>query len=84
LSIRSRPRSSAGAVDAPPKRTLREQPPISFAPVRIVAGVAPVGLAGPGRIEIEFATGARMRISGAADAATLTAAVADLAEGRGR
>jgi hypothetical protein len=41
-----------------------------------------VDLAGPGTIEIEFATGARMRIAGAAGAATLTAAVADLAESR--
>jgi transposase len=33
-------------------------------------------------IEIEFATGARMRIIGAIDAATLTAAVAALTSGR--
>jgi transposase len=39
---------------------------------------------GPGTIEIEFATGARMRITGAVDAAALTAAVAVLAEGRRR
>ena len=32
--------------------------------------------AGPGAIEIEFASRARMRISGPVDAATLTAAVA--------
>jgi transposase len=36
-----------------------------------------------GTIEIEFA-GARMRIVGAVDAATLTAAVAALADGRPR
>jgi transposase len=36
-----------------------------------------------GTIEIEFATGARMRITGAADAAAVTAAVAVL-EGRRR
>ncbi|MGB9116754.1 hypothetical protein [Bradyrhizobium sp.] len=40
--------------------------------------------AGGGTIEIEFATGARMRITGAVDAAALTAAVAVLAEGRRR
>jgi hypothetical protein len=37
-----------------------------------------------GMIEIEFATGARMRITGAVDANALTAAVAVLAEGRRR
>jgi transposase len=42
---------------------------------------APAGLAG-GAIEIEFATGARMRITGAVDQATLTAAMAALAGGR--
>jgi transposase len=35
-----------------------------------------------GSIEIEFAAGARMRITGAVDAATLKAAVATLADGR--
>ncbi|WP_407174905.1 IS66-like element accessory protein TnpA [Bradyrhizobium sp. STM 3562] len=37
-----------------------------------------------GSIEIEFAAGARMRITGAVDAATLKAAVAALADGRHR
>ncbi len=37
-----------------------------------------------GAIEIEFATGARMRITGAVDAATLTAVVAALTDGRPR
>jgi transposase len=44
----------------------------------------PVGSAGGGAIEIEFAAGARMRITGAVDAATLKAAVAALADGRPR
>ncbi|MGY2933255.1 hypothetical protein ACVWZ6_002857 [Bradyrhizobium sp. GM6.1] len=35
-----------------------------------------------GSIEIEFAAGARMRIMGTVDAATLKAAVAALADGR--
>ena len=35
-----------------------------------------------GAIEIEFAAGARMRITGSVDAATLKAAVAALADGR--
>ncbi len=37
-----------------------------------------------GAIEIEFAAGVRMRITGAVDAATLTAAVAALADGSPR
>lgn len=37
-----------------------------------------------GAIEIEFASGARLRITGAVDAATLTAAVAALSDGRQR
>jgi transposase len=45
---------------------------------------SPVGSAGGGAIEIEFATGARMRITGPVDAATLKAAVAALADGRPR
>jgi transposase len=39
---------------------------------------------GGGAIEIEFAAGARMRITGAVDAATLKAALAALADGRPR
>jgi hypothetical protein len=41
---------------------------------------ARAGLAGPGTIEIEFAAGARIRITGAADAAAVTAAVEALAD----
>jgi len=44
----------------------------------------PAGLAGTGAIEIEFATGARLRITGSVDAAMVTAAVAALADGRRR
>ena len=44
----------------------------------------PVRSAGGGAIEIEFAAGARMRITGTVDAATLKAAVAALADGRSR
>jgi hypothetical protein len=40
--------------------------------------------AGDRAIEIEFAAGARMRITGAVDAVTLKAAVAALAGGRSR
>jgi transposase len=67
------------------RRQLRSAAPAtSFAPVRIAADAAPAGVVGPGTIEIEFATGARLRITGAADPATLTAVVAALTCGRRR
>ena len=59
---------------------------MGFVPARVVlesgATASPVGPIGGGAIEIEFAAGARMRITGAVDAATLKAAVAALADGR--
>ena len=63
------------------RRQLRIRQPAGFAPVRIAPDASVVG---PGMIEIEFAAGARMRITGAVDTAALTAAVAVLAEGRRR
>lgn len=63
------------------RRQLRIQQPAGFAPVRIAPEA---GVGGSGTIEIEFAAGARMRITGAVDTAALTAAVAVLAEGRRR
>jgi transposase len=66
------------------RRQLRAQAGMSFAPVRIAPESTPAGLVGPGTIEIEFAAGARMRITGAVDPATLTTAVAVLAGGRRR
>jgi transposase len=48
------------------------------------AASAPAGSASGGAIEIEFVAGVRMRIAGAVDAATLTAAIAALADGRPR
>ena len=58
---------------------------IGFVSARVVpdSGVTPgpVGPAGSGTIEIEFAAGARMRIAGTVDAATLKAVVAALADG---
>ncbi len=63
------------------RRQLRAAVRIGFAPVRVVPEAAASGLADPGTIEIEFATGARMRITGAVDVAALTAAVAALAGG---
>jgi transposase len=47
-----------------------------FSPVAIVPGAAAV----PAMIEIEFAGGARVRISGAADPATVSAAITALAK----
>jgi transposase len=63
--------------------------PIGFVPAMVVseskaAVPAPAELAGGGAIEIEFVTGARMRITGAVDRATLTAAVAALSDSRQR
>lgn len=46
---------------------------------RSLAELVPGGLAGHGTMEVEFASGARMRITGAVDAAMVTAAVAALA-----
>lgn len=66
------------------RRQLRAQPQIGFAPVQVTAEPAPGGSAGAGAIDIEFASGARMRITGTADPATVAAAVAALSEGRWR
>jgi transposase len=66
------------------RRQLGVRARIGFAPVRIAPEAAASGGIDRGTIEIEFATGARMRISGAVDTAALTAAVAVLAEGRRR
>ena len=66
------------------RRQLRAQAQVGFAPVRVAMKHAPAELAGVGAIEIVFATGARMRITGAVDGATLTAAIAALADGRRR
>jgi transposase len=57
------------------RRQQRAQPRAGFAAVRIASGPAPEGLAGVGAIEVEFASGARMRISGAADPATVSAII---------
>jgi transposase len=62
---------------------------IGFVPALVVpqsepAVSAPTGLIGGGAIEIEFTSGTRMRITGAVDKATLTAAVVALIDGRRR
>jgi transposase len=50
-----------------------------FAAVRIAPKAASTELPEPATIDIEFGTGAWMRITGAADPATLAAAIAALA-----
>ena len=47
------------------RRQLGRPAQVSFAPVRIAPEGAPAGLAGAAMIEIEFASGTRMRIKGA-------------------
>ena len=58
------------------RQLLRGSQP-SFAAVRIAAEPASAG----GLIEVEFANGSRMRISGPVDPATLTTTIATLASG---
>lgn len=70
----------------PEPKDAADQP--GFVPAIVVAESGPtpgpVAPAGGGAIEIEFAAGARMWITGTVDAATLKAAVAALADGRPR
>ncbi|MDA9391198.1 hypothetical protein WN73_10945 [Bradyrhizobium sp. CCBAU 45394] len=70
----------------PEPKDAADQP--GFVPAVVVAesGPMPCPVAPPsgGLIEIEFAAGARMRITGTVDAAALKAAVAALADGRPR
>jgi transposase len=60
------------------RRQLGARRSMSFTPVQVTPDPGPAGLVASGTIEIEFASGARMRIAGAVDPATLTAAVAAL------
>jgi transposase len=59
----------------------RSQPTAGFAAVRIAAEPAPTDLPAHGVIEVEFANGSRMRISGVIDPATLTTTITTLAGG---
>jgi transposase len=61
------------------KLVRRSQPAAGFAAVRIAG--EPAGLPAPGLIEVEFANGSRMRISGVVDPATLTTTIATVASG---
>jgi len=60
---------------------LRSQPGASFASVRIAAEPAAAGLPAPGLIEVEFANGSRMRITGSIDPGTLTTTIVTVAGG---
>jgi transposase len=60
------------------RRQLGAQPSMSFAPVQVAPETVPAGHVASGTIEIEFASGARMRIAGAVDPGTLTAAITAL------
>jgi len=62
----------------------RLQPTARFAAVQIAGEPARVAPPAAGLIEVEFANGSRMRISGAVDPATLGATVAVLASSGGR
>ena len=66
------------------RRQLMAGHQVRFAPVRLVQEAGLSDVAGTGMIAIEFADGARMRITGAIDPTTLTAAIATLADGRRR
>jgi transposase len=65
---------------------VRPQAATAFAAVRIASeGPAQPALSKmAGAIEIEFASGARLRITGAVDAATVSAAVVAMADNAGR
>ena len=58
------------------QRCLRQSVAPDFAPVRIIGETAVPGLPAPvGVLEIELASGTRLRITGAVDASTVTAAL---------
>jgi transposase len=64
----------------------RDEGSSTFTAVTVSPGPvsSPALTAAPGVIEIEFASGARLRITGAVDATTLSAAVVALAQGERR
>jgi transposase len=66
------------------RRQMGVRPEVGFAAVRIAPEPAPAGSGGGGAIDIEFASGARMRITGVVDPALVAATVAALAAGRRR
>jgi transposase-like protein len=81
-----RRQARTGVLACEPLPMQRQDDEVRFAAVSVAPGRQP--LTAPSgtccAIEIEFAAGARMRITGAVDAATLTAVVAALTDGRPR
>jgi len=78
-----RRQARTGVLACGPEPMLRQDDEVRFAAVSIAPDRQPL-TAPCGGIEIEFAAGVRMRITGAVDAATLRAAVAALTDGRPR
>jgi transposase len=79
-----RRQARTGALDARSSRSGCGDP-AAFAAVTLAAEpalAAPAAAAAPGVIEIEFASGARLRITGAVEAATASAVVAAVASAR--
>ena len=62
----------------------RDAATAGFAAVRIATNPLPASVPPPGVIEVDFACGSRMRITGAADPATLSVAMTALAKAAGR
>jgi transposase len=58
----------------------RPQPVSDFAPVRIAADATPGAVSPPSLIEIEFANGARVRITGPADPSLVMAMITRVAK----
>jgi transposase len=56
------------------------QPAADFAAVRIAAEAAPNGMPAPGTIEVEFANGSRVRITGPTDRSLVRAMITILAK----
>ena len=81
-----RRQARTGVFACEPESPSRRDDEVRFAAVSVTPDRQP--LTAPSRacgaIEIDFAAGARMRITGAVDAATLKAAVAALVDGRPR
>jgi transposase len=57
----------------------RPQPLSDFAPVRIAADPPPSAMPSPGMIEIEFANGSRVRITGTAEPSLVMAMITSMA-----
>ena len=81
-----RRQARTGVLAFEPEPTQRQADEVRFAAVSVASDRQPLTTPSGtcGTIEIEFAAGARMRITGAVDATTLSAVVAALTNGRPR